>query len=109
GGHAGEPLPHGGQLQQLRAPRVHHAQRNARCGRGDAPRLPTTGLNVLIQGGMDMKRSLCGAVAAVALVGGVAPAVAFACAGGTKGPTPKVTFCHHTSSETNPYVKITTA
>ena len=56
-----------------------------------------------------MKKSLCGAIAAVALVGGVAPAVAFACAGGSKGPTPKVTFCHHTSSETNPYVTITTA
>ena len=56
-----------------------------------------------------MKKSLCGAIAAVALVGGVAPAVAFACAGGSKGPTPKVTFCHHTSSATNPYVTITTA
>ena len=56
-----------------------------------------------------MKKSLCGAIAAVALVGGVAPAVAFAGAGGSKGPTPKVTFCHHTSSTTNPYVKITTA
>jgi hypothetical protein len=56
-----------------------------------------------------MKRALCGAVAAVALVGGVAPAVALACAGGGKGPTPKITFCHHTSSATNPYVKITTA
>lgn len=56
-----------------------------------------------------MKRALCGAVAAVALVGGVAPAVAFACGGGGKGPTPKVTFCHNTSSPTNPYVTITTA
>lgn len=56
-----------------------------------------------------MKRALCGAVAAVALVGGVAPAVAFACSGGKRGPEPKVTFCHHTSSSDNAYVKITTA
>lgn len=56
-----------------------------------------------------MKRALCGAVAALALGGAVAPAVAFACAGGGKGPEPKVTFCHSTSSATTPYVKITTA
>ncbi|MGE0025929.1 MAG: hypothetical protein AB7O78_19260 [Thermoleophilia bacterium] len=57
-----------------------------------------------------MKRALTGAIAAVALVGGVAPAVAFACSGGGRGgPPPKVTFCHHTSSATNPYVTITTA
>jgi hypothetical protein len=55
------------------------------------------------------KRALCAAAAAtVAVVGGVAP-MAFAASGGVKGPEPKVTFCHHTSSETNPYVTITTA
>ena len=55
------------------------------------------------------KRALCAAAAAaVAVVGGVAP-MAFAASGGAKGPELKVTFCHHTSSETNPYVKITTA
>ena len=55
------------------------------------------------------KRALCAAAAAaVAVVGGIAP-MAFAASGGVKGPEPKVTFCHHTSSETNPYVKVTTA
>jgi ABC-type sugar transport system substrate-binding protein len=54
------------------------------------------------------KRALCAVAAAVAAVGGVAP-MAFAASGGVKGPEPKVTFCHHTSSETNPYVTITTA
>jgi hypothetical protein len=58
--------------------------------------------------GWIMKRALCGAAAAVALVGGVAP-MAFAASGGSKGPEPKVTFCHHTASADNPYVKITTA
>jgi hypothetical protein len=55
------------------------------------------------------KRALCAAAAAatVAVVGGVAP-MAFAASGGVKGPEPKVTFCHHTSSATNPYVVITT-
>lgn len=55
------------------------------------------------------KRALCAAAAAaVAVVGGVAP-MAFAASGGVKGPEPKVTFCHHTSSTDNEYVKITTA
>jgi ABC-type sugar transport system substrate-binding protein len=55
-----------------------------------------------------MKRALCGVAAAVAIVGGITP-MAFAASGGAKGPEPKVTFCHHTASETNPYVTITTA
>ncbi len=55
-----------------------------------------------------MKRALCG-VAAAAILAGAAVPVAFAASGGAKGPEPKVTFCHHTSSTTNPYVKITTA
>jgi ABC-type sugar transport system substrate-binding protein len=53
------------------------------------------------------KRALCAVAAAVAVAGGVAP-MAFAASGGVKGPEPKVTFCHHTSSATNPYVVITT-
>ena len=53
------------------------------------------------------KRSLCAVAAAVAVAGGVAP-MAFAASGGAKGPEPKVTFCHHTASATNPYVVITT-
>ena len=55
-----------------------------------------------------MKRALCGVAAAAVLAGAAVP-VAFAASGGAKGPEPKVTFCHHTSSATNPYVKITTA
>jgi len=55
-----------------------------------------------------MKRALCGVAAAAVLAGAAVP-VAFAASGGAKGPEPKVTFCHHTSSDTNPYVKITTA
>ena len=55
------------------------------------------------------KRALCAAAAAAdAVVGGIAP-MAFAASGGAKGPESKVTFCHHTSSETNAYVKVTTA
>jgi ABC-type sugar transport system substrate-binding protein len=55
-----------------------------------------------------MKRALCGTAAVLALAGAAVP-VAFAASGGAKGPEPKVTFCHATSSEDNPYVKITTA
>jgi ABC-type sugar transport system substrate-binding protein len=55
-----------------------------------------------------MKRALCGVAAAVALVGAATP-VAFAAAGGGKGPEPKVTFCHATTSASNPYVMIKTA
>ena len=55
-----------------------------------------------------MKRALCGVAAAAVLAGAAVP-VAFAASGGAKGPEPKVTFCHHTSSAENPYVKITTA
>lgn len=55
-----------------------------------------------------MKRAICGAAAVLALGGAVAPAVAFAC-GGRGAPEPKVTFCHATSSASNPYVLITTS
>lgn len=59
-----------------------------------------------------MKRVLCGAAAALALGGAVAPTIALACGGrggGGGGGETKVTFCHATSSPTNPYVKITTS
>ena len=74
GGHAREPLAHRGQLQQLGAPRVHHAQRNARCGRGGRAADADNGAErPHPRKDRTMKRALCGVAAAVALVGGGRP------------------------------------